>query len=161
MDGLEESYQHTALAGVLWQPLKVIPTAGGPVLHLLRPGYALMPYVKGFGEIYFSEVEAGQVKGWKCHSKQTQLFAVPFGTLKVVLYDDRGDSPSFGQIAEFTLGRPDNYGLLKIPPRIWYAFGALGGTALLCNCADIPHDPNESAKLDLTDPAIPYHFPVS
>ena len=161
MDGLESQFQEKGLAGVLWQELAVIETKGGPVLHLLRQEYALMPYSGHFGEIYFSEVLAGQIKAWKCHRRQTQLFAVPCGRLKLVLFDERQKSPSYGKVCEYLLGRPAHYGLLKIPPGIWYGFTALGGNALLCNCADLPHDPEESLRRELQDPRIPYTFPTT
>ena len=63
--------------------------------------------------MYFSEVEPGCVKAWKCHTRQTQRFAVPVGQLKIVLYDDRPESPTRGRIMEVLLGRPDNYALLQ------------------------------------------------
>ena len=158
MESLEQTFHETAILGVKIQPLKIIPTVGGPVLHLLRSDYALMPtFPQGFGEIYCSEVEYLAIKGWKKHLRQTQLFAVPVGTLKIVLYDGRTDSKSFGQILEITLGRPDNYSLLKIPPNIWYSFKAESTPiALLINCADLPHDPSESQTLPLTTEEIPY-----
>ena len=43
-------------------PLKSISTPGGDVMHAMNrtdPGYL------GFGEVYFSWVEAGVVKEWK------------------------------------------------------------------------------------------------
>lgn len=88
--------------------------------------------------MYFSEVEPGCVKAWKCHTRQTQRFAVPVGQLKIVLYDDRPESPTRGRIMEVLLGRPDNYALLQIPPRVWYGFTAAGSVpAVICNCPDI------------------------
>lgn len=129
--------------------LKVIPTSGGPVLHMLRPD---SPLFAGFGELYFSEVEPGAVKAWKQHTLQTQHFAVPVGQLKVVLHDDRPDSPTKGNTCEVFLGRPDNYKLLRIPPLVWYGFTAVSATpALVCNCADIPHDPAESRRKDVAE----------
>ena len=159
MGTLEESCRETAIEGVLLQPLSVISTEGGPVLHLLRRDYALMPYHQGFGEIYFSEVLPGAVKAWKRHLQQSQLFAVPVGQIRLVLYDDREHTKSRGQVQEFLLGRPDNYCLLKIPPRIWYGFASLGNKpALLCNCADLPHDPREAERLPQDSERIPYRF---
>lgn len=81
--------------------------------------------------MYFSEVEPGCVKAWKCHTRQTQRFAVPVGQLKIVLYDDRPESPTRGRIMEVLLGRPDNYALLQIPPRVWYGFTAAGSVLRL------------------------------
>ena len=158
MEPLEKDFTETAICGVKIQPLRIIPTNGGPVLHLLRSDYALMPsFPQGFGEFYFSEVEYLAIKGWKCHKRQSQLFAVPFGKMKVVLYDGRTDSKSFGQILEITIGRPDNYCLLSIPTNIWYSFKAESQpSALLINCANIPHDPNESTNLPLNTEEIPY-----
>lgn len=152
--------QDVGITGALFQPLKVIPTPGGPVLHMLRPDSPLLPdFHAGFGEIYFSEVLPGAVKAWKRHCRQTQHFAVPCGRIRIVLYDDRVASPTRGALCELTLGRPEHYGLLRIPVGVWYGFSALGGaSALICNCADIPHDPAEGERLPVDDPAIPYSW---
>lgn len=150
--------QDVGIAGALLQQLKIILAEGGPVLHMLRPDSPLLPdFSKGFGEIYFSEVLPGHVKAWKRHTRQTQHFAVPSGLLKIVLYDDRPDSETRGVLCELALGRPEHYGLLRIPVNVWYGFTAMGdGPALICNCADIPHDPAEGQRLPADDPSIPY-----
>ena len=158
---MEAELMTTGIEGALYQPLKVIPTPGGPVLHMLRAGSPLLPdFSGGFGEIYFSEVLPGAVKAWKRHTRQTQLFAVPMGRLRIVLYDDRPSSPTRGALVERRLGRPDDYGLLRIPPLVWYGFTAEGTVpALICNCADLPHDPAEGERLSPDDAAIPYAWP--
>lgn len=151
--------QETGIAGVLMHPLRIIPTDGGPVLHMLRASSPLMPLPGGFGEIYFSEVLPGHVKAWKRHFRQNQLFAVPRGLLRLVLYDDREGSPTRGALQLLRLGRPDNYNLLRIPAGIWHGFAALGkDAALLCNCADMPHDPAESERRPVDSPEIPYKW---
>lgn len=138
--------QQLKISGVTLRPLREIPTDGGPVLHMLRSD---SPEFQGFGEVYFSEVLPGSMKGWKLHTRQTQLFAVPRGRMRLVLYKD-------GVYEDLILGRPDHYALLCIPPGVWYAFGAMGTeAALLCNCADIPHDPEESRKRDLSEIPLP------
>lgn len=158
MDALETVARDVGIYGALLQPLGVIPTPGGPVLHMLRPGSALLPdFSRGFGEIYFSEVLPGHVKAWKCHTRQVQHFAVPAGLLRIVLYDGRPDSPTRDVVCELALGRPENYFLLRIPTGVWYGFAAMDNSpALICNCADIPHDPAEGQRLPMDDPSIPY-----
>lgn len=142
------------IVGVELQELRIIPTEGGPVLHMLRVD---SPLYKGFGELYFSEVDPGAVKAWKRHTAQTQLYAVPVGRLKVVMYDDRADSATRGMVREYILGRPDAYRLLRIPPLVWYGFTALGDApALICNCVDLPHDPQESERKPKDAADIPY-----
>ncbi|MBE6442389.1 MAG: dTDP-4-dehydrorhamnose 3,5-epimerase [Desulfovibrio desulfuricans] len=160
MDIDESTAEDVGITGARLQPLAVIPTPGGPVLHMLRPGTALFPdFGEGFGEVYFSEVLPGRVKAWKRHTRQTQHFAVPVGRLKIVLYDDREHSPTRGVLCELEMGRPDRYGLLRIPVNVWYGFTAVGAApALICNCADTPHDPGEGMRLPADDPSIPYRW---
>lgn len=143
-----------AMAGVEMRPLRVIADDRGAVLHMLR---ADSPGFSGFGEVYFSELRPGVTKGWKLHLKMTQRLAVPVGRIQFVLYDDRPDSPTHRKIVELQSGRPDCYGLLVIPPGIWYAFRNLAaGPSLLANCADLWHDPLESRVRPLNAPEIPY-----
>ncbi|MDR2076153.1 MAG: dTDP-4-dehydrorhamnose 3,5-epimerase family protein [Desulfovibrio sp.] len=142
-----------ALQGVLLADLAEIPAAGGPVLHMVRRD---SPLFSGFGEIYFSLVEPGAVKAWKRHRRQTQLFAVPHGLVEVVVHDAREGSPSRGLTASFLLGRQGRYGLLRIPPGLWYGFACRGAeTAVVANCADIPHDPGEAERLPPDSGQIP------
>ena len=144
------------ISGAWLLPLREISTDGGAVLHMLR---ADSPVYQGFGEVYFSEVQPGAVRAWKKHTAQCQHFAVPVGLLRVVLYDGRKDSPSFGRVAAYTLGRPGHYALLRIPPGIWYGFAAQGNvTALIANCTDMPHVPEETERLPLDTDLIPYSW---
>jgi dTDP-4-dehydrorhamnose 3,5-epimerase len=138
------------------QPLREIPTEGGAVLHMLRSD---SPLFRGFGEVYFSELRPGNVRAWKKHSEQTQHFSVPVGLMRIVLYDGREQSPTFGALAEVLLGRPGHYGLLRIPPGIWYGFAAQGDKpALIANCTDTPHCPEESERLPADSGRIPFRW---
>jgi len=146
------------IEGVVVRPLREIPTDGGAVLHMLR---ADSPLYAGFGEVYFSEVLPGVVRAWKRHRAQTQHLAVPVGLLRLALYDARDDSPTSGALAEQVVGRPGRYALLRIPPGVWYGFAAIGGkSALIANCTDIPHSPEDVDRLPWDSPAIPYHWSI-
>lgn len=139
---------------VLIEPLKTFSDKKGKVLHMLRSD---APFFEGFGEVYFSTVNPGFVKGWKKHFRITQHFAVPVGNIKLVLYDDRKSSSSVGQIQEIFMGT-ENYKLVRIPPLIWYSFKAIGDSfALIANCIDSPYDAAESVTLVLDD-NIPYKW---
>lgn len=159
----EYAPRKTGIAGVELQALKVIDAPGGAVLRMLRGDSPLLAGMSpGFGEIYFSEVLPGSVKAWKLHKKQNQLFAVPIGLIRIVLYDARADSPSMGTLVELALGRPDNYNLLRIPAGVWQGFQNAGnGLALICNRADMAHDPAECLRLDPDDPSIPYQWKIA
>ena len=86
----------------------------------------------------------------------TQHFAVPIGKIKLVIYDDRKDSATYRNIQEIQIG-VDNYKLVRSPPLVWYSFGAIGDdVALIANCTDLQHDPEESFTISLDDKQIPY-----
>ncbi len=155
---VDEGSQLSVITGVVLTPRRVISTTGGPVLHMLRKD---SPLFAGFGEVYFSEVEPGAVKGWKRHKQMVQNFTVPSGCIKFVLFDNRENSPSFGTLAEYELGRPDAYSLLTVPPMIWYSFACVSkGPGLIVNCASLIHSPDESEKVELDAAFIPYCWKV-
>lgn len=160
MKPIESEKLETGIAGSYLQPLAIIPTSSGPVLHMLRQGYALMPaFPTGFGEIYFSEIEPNCVKAWKLHKKQAQLFAAPYGEIRIAMYDARPESRTKNELVVLRLGRPDNYKLLSIPPGIWYGFQCLSPmAALICNCANLPHEPEEAERLDMETDLIPFKW---
>lgn len=144
-----------AIAGVVIHPLRQIRDERGAVLHMLR---ADAPHFEGFGEIYFSQVLPGAIKAWKRHREMIQNFAVPVGRIKLVIYDDRPDSPTRGKLQELIVGS-DHYGLVRIPPGVWYGFqGIAEGPSTLANCATLAHDPLESERLDAHAETIPYRW---
>jgi dTDP-4-dehydrorhamnose 3,5-epimerase len=144
------------IEGVTSVLLRELTDEHGAVLHMLRSDAT--DFIK-FGECYFSEVLPGAIKAWKLHTKQTQNIAVPIGQVRLVIYDDRVDSNTRGNLLIQELGRPDAYLRVKIPPGLWYGFTCIGNTpALLANCADLPHDPTESERKSSFDTSIPYNW---
>ena len=143
--------------GVKVTPLRQILDERGKIMHMLRCD---VEGFQGFGEIYFSCVYPGAIKGWHIHKRMTLNYAVPHGNIKFVLYDNRSDSPTRGEVQEIFLG-PDNYCLVTVPPMIWNGFKGIGAeTAIVANCASIPHDPEEIDRLDPLDPSIPYDWEI-
>ena len=143
------------LDGVQMVPLRRIPDARGMVMHMLRNDD---PHFTEFGEIYFSVVYPGVIKGWHLHSRMTINYAVVDGSIKLVLYDQRKSSPTYQRIQEIVFGQVD-YQLVRVPPGVVNGFTAVGGQrALVANCADIPHDPNEITRIDPFTPTIPYDW---
>ncbi len=141
------------IEGVFIEKLLKLEDSRGKVMRMLRCD---SPIFTTFGEVYFSGINNGIVKAWRKHLKMTQFFAVPVGLINLVIYDDREKSSTKGNVWEMELGE-ENYCLVKIPPLLWYGFKGISSTpALIANCPDIPHDPDEIRRLDSTDPSIPY-----
>ena len=145
------------IEGAFARPLKIFSDERGKVMHMLRSD---ADFFKHFGEIYFSIINPHFIKGWKKHLKMFQHFAVPVGNIKLVIYDDRENSSTRGEIQEIFTG-DKNYQLVRIPTLVWYSFKAVGnGFALIANCTDLSHDPNEVIKIDVFDKRIPYDWGV-
>ncbi len=138
---------------VVTYPLRQIFDERGKVMHMLREDSCQF---KQFGEIYFSTVNPGAIKAWRLHKLMTLNYAVVHGHIKLVLYDDRYDSPSYGVIQELFIS-PENYQLITIPPLIWNGFKCVGPqTALVANCATIKHSNSDILRLPFDDKSIPY-----
>ena len=142
--------------GVTLTPLRQIADARGKIMHMMR---ATDPHFEQFGEIYFSWINPGIIKGWHRHSVTTVNLSVPVGIAKIVTFDDREGSPTRGQSAAFELG-DENYQLLSMTPELWYGFACIGDRpAMIANCASHPHDPGESEKCELD--ALAYDWNIS
>ncbi len=143
--------------GVEIKKLKKIPDERGCIFHMLRRDD---PMFEEFGEIYFSKVYPNVIKGWHIHTKMTLNYAVVSGMIKLVLYDDRKNSKTKGEIMEIFLG-DDNYSLVKIPPNVWNGFKGIGTKeAIVANCATFPHDPEEIKRKDPFSKDIPYDWEI-
>jgi dTDP-4-dehydrorhamnose 3,5-epimerase len=141
--------------GVVLTPLKQIFDERGKVMHMLDVNSSTF---SSFGEIYFSCTYPGVVKAWHLHKEMTLNYAVIQGEIKIVLFDDRPTSPTRGQVEEIFVS-PENYMLVTVPPKVWNGFKCVGlETAIVANCATIPHDPSEISRLEPTDSSIPYSW---
>lgn len=143
--------------GVQVIPLRRIPDERGTLLHMLK---CTDPHFRQFGEIYFSTVYPGVIKGWHKHQEMTLNYVCIEGRIKLVLYDDREGFSTKGELMEVFLGQ-DNYSLVIIPPNVWNGFkGMSAPNAIVANCCTHPHDPSRSLRMDPLDNSIPYNWEV-
>jgi len=143
------------IQGVKVTPLRQILDERGKIMHMLRSDDV---HFEKFGEIYFSCVHPGAIKGWHIHKEMVLNYAVPHGNIKFVLYDDREGSATRGELQELYLG-PDNYCLVTVPPMVWNGFKGIGSEmAIVANCSSISHRADEIDRLDPFDPSIPYDW---
>lgn len=141
------------ISGVKLTPLDIVPVEGGNVFHIIKrssPGFLT------FGEAYFSMILPNRIKAWKKHHRMTLNLIVPIGAVRFVIFDDRQNSASYGQMNEVSLSTK-NYARLTIPPSLWLGFQCLEDTpGLILNVADIEHDPSEADRLPLD--AFPFDW---
>ena len=116
-------------------PLQRISTPGGDVWHALK---STEESFNGFGEAYFSWVEAESIKAWKQHLRMTMNLVVPIGKVRFVFCDLLNYS-----FREEEIGA-SNYSRITVPPNIWFGFqGMSAKPSLVLNVANLPHDPAE------------------
>ena len=142
------------IEGVQLHSLKQIAVPKGDVWHAFKctdEGFT------GFGEAYFTHIDAGTVKGWKRHNRYTLNLVVIQGAVRFVLYDDREDSTTKGQFTEVTLSPTENYQRLTVAPGVWMAFQGINEEqAMLIDLIPELHTPEESDKKELEE--IPFDW---
>ena len=109
---------------------------------------------------YCFTVRPGMAKGWAVHREHDDRYALLFGELLVVLYDERPDSPTYGTVAEVILSEHRRQ-LLSIPSGVWHGNQNLGRSdAVVVNFPTIPYDHANPDKyrLPIDTDQIPYRF---
>jgi dTDP-4-dehydrorhamnose 3,5-epimerase len=119
------------LAGVVAREVLHVPRDHGIITETYRPEWdpTGLPIV----HVYQSRLFPGAIGAWSCHEKAVDRLFVNAGHLKVVLFDGREDSATFGRVSELFVGdaRPT---FLVIPPGVWHGLQNLGSTdALILN----------------------------
>jgi dTDP-4-dehydrorhamnose 3,5-epimerase len=110
--------------------------------------------------VYQLTIRPGKVKGWHKHHLHTDRIFISQGTVKVVLYDDRQDSPTYRKVNE--IYRSEHHRtIMTIPPFVFHAHQNIGQTeALLISMPTRPYnhlDP-DVFRLPLENDYIPYRF---
>ena len=143
--------------GIIIKDLKKIADERGTIFHMLKKSDTNF---SKFGEIYFATAYPGVIKGWHLHTKQEQNYVVIAGMIKLVLYDDRQNSKTKGELMEFFLG-DYNYKIVKIPPGVINGWKNIGTKeAILANCSDLEHEKDEMKRIDPFSNRIPYKWDI-
>jgi len=145
------------IEGVKVKELRVIPDERGRLMEMLRADDDL--FIK-FGQVYLTTAYPGVVKGWHYHKHQTDNMVVVKGMMKIVLYDNRENSSSKGEINEFFMGL-HNPLLLQIPPLVLHGFKCIGDEeAMVVNCPTETYNYKEpdEFRIDPYKNDIPYKW---
>lgn len=145
------------IEGVQVKKLKVIPDERGYLMEMLRSDDE---FFQKFGQLYLTSVFPGVVKGWHYHKKQTDHFVGVSGMTKVVLYDNRDDSPTKGEINEFFLGELNPI-LVVIPPLVLHGMKGIGNKpGMIINCPTelYDYDNPDEFRVHPHDNNIPYDW---
>jgi dTDP-4-dehydrorhamnose 3,5-epimerase len=106
------------IEGVKTKQLKPVCDERGRLMEIFRSDWN--EFIK-FGQVYMTTAYPGVVKGWHYHKKQTDTFICIKGMMKVVLYDSRKGSKTYGEVNEFFIGE-HNPALVQIPKFVYHGF---------------------------------------
>jgi len=101
-----------------------------PVSH--KQGYLTEAFRSDWGisdvpvaQINLTVTFAGQVRAWGIHKLTVDRLFAASGSLCIVCYDGRQDSPTYGKVNEFLLGT-HGQGLVVIPPLVYHGWKNIG-----------------------------------
>ena len=116
----------------------------GWLIDVLRDSDAIKKDSNKFSQIYVTTAYPGMVKGFHWHKKKVDLFCVIAGTAKLILIDDRENSPTKGTLNEFVMGEEGEYVVVRVPPYVKHAFKNVGkNIAYIINYMTPAFDPED------------------
>ncbi|MGA0555820.1 cupin domain-containing protein [Larkinella sp. VNQ87] len=111
-------------------------------------------------QIFQVVLQPGGISAWHSHEVTTDRLFVQTGTIKIVLYDGRQESATYGLVNEFrgSLLRPQ---LIVVPPKVWHGVQNIGPeTAVLLNIVDkaYQYEDPDHWRIASNTAEIPYRF---
>lgn len=145
------------IEGVKVKKLKVIPDERGRLMEMLRSDDEVF---EKFGQVYMTTTYPNVVKAWHFHKEQSDNIVCVHGMIKLVLYDQRDDSPTFKSVSEFYLGA-HNPLLIHVPPDVCHGWLCVSEEeAIIINIPTevYTYDRPDEHRIDPHDNEIPYDW---
>lgn len=115
-------------------------------------------FSEGFGQVSHSFMVSGVVKAWHIHKTQVDWWYVVTGVIKAVLFDNRNDSKTHGELMEIVLGKAPPNKIIKIPPGVAHGLKVLEGPADLVYVTSGVYAKDEEGRIPYDDPGIGYDW---
>jgi dTDP-4-dehydrorhamnose 3,5-epimerase len=126
------------IEGVQTKKLKVIADQRGRLMELVRADENIFA---GFGQVYMTTTLPGVIKAWHLHRKQTDIVACVLGMIRLVVYDERAGSASYGQFNQFYMGVHQPLAV-RIAPNLYHGWQCVSvEEAIIINTVSNPYDP--------------------
>jgi dTDP-4-dehydrorhamnose 3,5-epimerase len=110
--------------------------------------------------VYQFTIRPGRIKGWHLHYLHDDRIFISQGHVKVVLYDNRPDSPTYRLVNEIYRSELDRT-VMVIPAHVFHAHQNIGTTdALFISMPTraYQHDDPDVYRLPIDTDQIPYRF---
>jgi dTDP-4-dehydrorhamnose 3,5-epimerase len=144
--------------GVIIRPAVTLADDRGTLCEILNPAWNVHPAPLTY--VYQFTIRPGKIKGWHVHHLHDDRIFISQGEVRVVLYDDRPDSPTYRMINE--IYRTDRHrSLMIIPAFVFHAHQNIGvSDALLISSPTrtYNHADPDVFRLPIENDYIPYRF---
>lgn len=144
------------IKGVKVKKLKIFSDERGFFCEIFRSSEDI--FKAKFGQLSFSTVFAGVAKAWHLHKIQTDWMCVLSGDMKLVLYDTRKSSKTYGQTEEILMGETFGIKVVRIPAGIAHGYKVVNGPMKILYVADREYDPRDDLRISHDDPQIGYDW---
>jgi dTDP-4-dehydrorhamnose 3,5-epimerase len=146
------------IEGVQIREVRNVPKGNGMLTEVFRRDWFDGDVV--VDQVFQAVVESRCVSAWHAHATTTDRLCVNQGLMRLVLYDARRESPTFGLVNELVhgLARP---ALIVVPPRVWHGVqNLLNRPSALLNLPDhgYRYDAPDHWRLPADSKEIPYTF---
>lgn len=144
--------------GVVIRPAVTQTDDRGTLCEIFNPSWGVHPAPLTY--VYQFTIRPGRIKGWHAHHLHDDRIFISQGTLRVVLYDDRPDSPTYRMVNE--IYRTEHHRtVMVIPAYVYHAHQNIGATdALLISMPTrlYDHADPDVYRLPVENDYIPYRF---
>ena len=135
------------ISGVQFRPTRPVPHADGHLTEVARASWDLLG--KPIVQVHVTTTLARRVRAWGLHPLGMDRLFVVSGLVTLVVFDGRKDSPTFGQLNEFTVSERSP-GLLIVSPSLYHGWKNIGTSeAIIINMPDRMYDYERPDALDL------------
>jgi len=133
--------------GVKYRPTRAVPHEDGHVAEVARTSWDIIE--KPIVQVHTTTTLPGRVRAWGLHQLGSDRLFVVNGLVKIVIFDGRAESRTFGNVAEFLVSE-QNPGLVVIAANLYHGWKNIGSTiATIINMPDRMYDYNQPDALDL------------
>jgi dTDP-4-dehydrorhamnose 3,5-epimerase len=135
-----------------------VPKKGGYLTEITRAEW--LGANTNIEQIFQTVMVPGSISAWHAHARTTDRLFVSHGLARLVLYDARAGSTTYGLLNQMQFGtiRP---ALVCIPPQVWHGVqNVSSGATILLNIVDFAYsysDPDHW-RVPEDSPEIPYKF---
>lgn len=111
-------------------------------------------YDVSVAQMSHSLVKEGVIKGWHGHREQSQWNYVVTGLIKVVIYDNRANSPTYTETIEFLVGDSQEPSAYFFPPGVLHGYKCLKGPMQIIYVTSGVYDLEDEVRIDLNSLSI-------